>query len=453
MVSVMTSLSMSMSPSRQPGPASQPGLASPVPGTVVVVLGTGGTIAGQAEDAARALRYASARHGVAWLLGAVPALARFALEAEQVAQVDSRNMEMAVLARLVGRVAHHLGRPEVAGVVITHGTDTLEETAWLLHRVLQPARPVVLTAAMRPANALGADGPLNLHDAVAVAAGAPEQPVRAGVWLAFDGRVWPGWAVRKVHSWRPPGFRRRRRAACRRTRGRARALVRPAVAGRSVGPALGPSRLGASGAGAARLAGRGRGLALGRDRGQSRLRQWPRRRCAGGCRRPRPGRGRHRPRQLARLDAPGAPTGGRRGYRPAAGHPLRRGWHRRRRSGRPGSVRRAPHAGAGTHRAGVALDGKARGGFALGQARPACASRVAGRRRRAETGFSPPPAASPPASATRASAPPASPPRRRCGSAGGRGRRWHWGVACRWTGRTRLRRARRQAVRAACRSG
>ncbi len=206
MVSVMTSLSMSMSPSRQPGPASQPGLASPVPGTVVVVLGTGGTIAGQAEDAARALRYASARHGVAWLLGAVPALARFALEAEQVAQVDSRNMEMAVLARLVGRVAHHLGRPEVAGVVITHGTDTLEETAWLLHRVLQPARPVVLTAAMRPANALGADGPLNLHDAVAVAAGAPEQPVRAGVWLAFDGRVWPGWAVRKVHSWRPQAF-------------------------------------------------------------------------------------------------------------------------------------------------------------------------------------------------------------------------------------------------------
>jgi L-asparaginase len=140
---------------------------------------------------------------VADLLAAVPALARFDLQAEQVAQVDSKDMTLAVLAQLTARAAHHLARPEVAGLVITHGTDTLEETAWLLHRVLQPAKPVVLTAAMRPANAIAADGPLNLHDAVAVAADAGSPP---GVWLAFGSRVFHGAWVRKVHTWRLDAF-------------------------------------------------------------------------------------------------------------------------------------------------------------------------------------------------------------------------------------------------------
>jgi L-asparaginase len=184
----------------------------------VVVLGTGGTIAGVATSATDNVGYASAQRGVADLLAAVPALARFHVEAEQVAQVDSSDMRHGIWSTLARRCAAHLARPEVDGVVVTHGTDTLEETAWLLHRVLgaaagslsdddragdhTPHKPVVLTAAMRPATSLQADGPQNLLDAVTVAA----EPGASGVLLALAGQVWSGAEVRKVHTWRLEAF-------------------------------------------------------------------------------------------------------------------------------------------------------------------------------------------------------------------------------------------------------
>ena len=130
--------------------------------TKVVILGTGGTIAGTAEDAADNLGYTAAQIGVDALVAAVRALAGLPLEAEQVAQIDSKDMGHRVWLALAQSVAHHLARAEVAGVVITHGTDTLEETAWFLQRVLAPAKPVVLTAAMRPASSAQADGPQNV---------------------------------------------------------------------------------------------------------------------------------------------------------------------------------------------------------------------------------------------------------------------------------------------------
>ena len=174
-------------------------------GRRIVVLGTGGTIAGAAASATDNVGYASAQRGVQALVEAVPALARWPLEAEQVAQLDSKDMGPAVWAALVGRVRAHLARPEVRGVVITHGTDTLEETAWLLHRtvgVLLSRKPVVLTAAMRPATSLQADGPQNLLDAVTVA----DEPGARGVVLAMAGRVWAGAEVRKLHSYRTEAF-------------------------------------------------------------------------------------------------------------------------------------------------------------------------------------------------------------------------------------------------------
>src|SRR5580765_4402843 len=126
------------------------------PSPTVVVLGTGGTIAGAARDATDNVGYVAAQRGVAELLREVPALAAppdgAPIEAEQVAQLDSKDMTHAVWRTLALRCAHHLARPEVAGIVVTHGTDTLEETAWFLQRVLAPAdKPIVLTAAMRPA--------------------------------------------------------------------------------------------------------------------------------------------------------------------------------------------------------------------------------------------------------------------------------------------------------------
>ena len=168
----------------------------------VVILGTGGTIAGTASDPNDNVGYSAAQRSVADLLSALPARALAALEAEQVAQLDSKDMGPATWQRLAQRVAHHLARPEVQGVLITHGTDTLEETAWLLQRVLAPAKPVVLVAAMRPATALATDGPQNLLDAVALA----RTPGAQGVLAVLAGRVHTAGDVRKVHPYRPDAF-------------------------------------------------------------------------------------------------------------------------------------------------------------------------------------------------------------------------------------------------------
>ena len=170
--------------------------------TKVVILGTGGTIAGTATDAADNVGYTAAQIGVAALAAAVPALAGRPLETEQVAQIDSKDMSHGVWLTLAQRVAHHLGRVDVAGVVVTHGTDTLEETAWFLQRVLAPAKPVVVTAAMRPATSAQADGPQNLLDAIRVA----QQPGARGVLAVLAGAVHSAHDVRKAHPYRVDAF-------------------------------------------------------------------------------------------------------------------------------------------------------------------------------------------------------------------------------------------------------
>ena len=168
----------------------------------IVILGTGGTIAGTATDPNDNVGYTAGQRKVANLLAAVPALVGADLEAEQVAQLDSKDMDYLTWQRLAQRVAHHVARPEVGGVVVTHGTDTLEESAWFLHRVLAPAKPVVLVAAMRPATALAADGPQNLLDAVAVA----RTPGASGVLAVLAGRVHVAGDLRKVRPYRLDAF-------------------------------------------------------------------------------------------------------------------------------------------------------------------------------------------------------------------------------------------------------
>jgi L-asparaginase len=168
----------------------------------VVVLGTGGTIAGRAGSAHDQVGYQSAQLGVDHLLASVSPDAGLAVRSEQVAQIDSKDMDAATWRLLARRVAHHLALPDVQGIVITHGTDTLEETAWLLHRVLAPSKPVVLTAAMRPATSLQADGPQNLADALTVAA----SESAGGVVAVVAGKVHGAADVRKVHSYRLDAF-------------------------------------------------------------------------------------------------------------------------------------------------------------------------------------------------------------------------------------------------------
>jgi len=168
----------------------------------IVIIGTGGTIAGASASALDNVGYTAGQLSVASLVAAVPALQSQPLEAEQLAQLDSKDMNAATWARLARRVQHHLDRPEVRGVVITHGTDTLEETAYLLQRVLAPRKPVVLTAAMRPATAVQADGPQNLLDAVAVA----QTDGACGVVAVVAGQVLHGLEVRKTHTYRLDAF-------------------------------------------------------------------------------------------------------------------------------------------------------------------------------------------------------------------------------------------------------
>jgi len=168
----------------------------------IVVLGTGGTIAGVARDPQDSRDYRAAQLGVDELLGAVPRPAGCEVVCEQVAQVDSKDMDRMVWQALLARCRHWLAQPGVRGLVVTHGTDTLEETAWLLHAVLAPVRPVVLTCAMRPANAPDADGPRNLRDALAVAA----CPGARGVLAVCAGQVHGAADVQKAHSTRLDAF-------------------------------------------------------------------------------------------------------------------------------------------------------------------------------------------------------------------------------------------------------
>jgi L-asparaginase len=172
------------------------------PERLVVVLGTGGTIAGTAADAGDNVGYTAAQIGIAQLVAAIPPLTGVPIECEQVAQLDSKDMDHATWQRLAQRAAHHLARENVCGVAVTHGTDTMEETAYFLQRVLAPAKPLVLTGAMRPATSLQADGPQNLLDAVAVAREAGAR----GVTVVFAGAVHGAFDVRKVHPYRLDAF-------------------------------------------------------------------------------------------------------------------------------------------------------------------------------------------------------------------------------------------------------
>jgi L-asparaginase len=121
---------------------------------------------------------------------------------EQVAQLDSKDMDHATWQTLAQRCVHWLSQPDVGGLVITHGTDTLEETAWFLQLVLATSKPVVLTCAMRPATALAPDGPQYLHDALRVV----RVPMAQGVLVVCAGSIHSAREVQKVYPHRLDAF-------------------------------------------------------------------------------------------------------------------------------------------------------------------------------------------------------------------------------------------------------
>ena len=172
----------------------------------IAVLATGGTIAGQAGDASKTAGYKAGVVGVDKLLDAVPALTSVAsIHAEQVASIDSKDMSLALWSTLAARIDTLLKQDDIDGVVITHGTDTLEETAYFLHLTVKSAKPVVLTAAMRPSTALSADGPLNLLNAVTVAAS--KNAAGQGVLVAFNNQIHSARDVTKTSTYAVDAFR------------------------------------------------------------------------------------------------------------------------------------------------------------------------------------------------------------------------------------------------------
>jgi L-asparaginase len=161
----------------------------------IVVLATGGTIAGLASEATQPQNYTAGQVAVEDLVRAVTTTG-IELVTEQVAQIDSKDMSFEVWQSLLHRVSYWLDQESTQGVVITHGTDTLEETAFFLQTVLQPHKPVALTCAMLPANASDSDGPANLHEALDWV----QRDDAHGVVLVCAGQVHRGDCVQKTNS-------------------------------------------------------------------------------------------------------------------------------------------------------------------------------------------------------------------------------------------------------------
>ena len=169
----------------------------------VVILGTGGTIAGRSTAASDNIGYTAAQVGIGQLVSDIPAIAGFGpVITEQICQVDSKDMSFAVWVKLAVRVNYFLEQDNVQGIVITHGTDTLEETAYFLQTVCEPAKPVVLTCAMRPATSLAPDGGQNVLDAMAVA----RHRGACGVVAVCAGTIHSAFDVQKVHPYRLDAF-------------------------------------------------------------------------------------------------------------------------------------------------------------------------------------------------------------------------------------------------------
>ena len=173
----------------------------------IVFLGTGGTIAGTSQSESDNVGYKAAQVGIESLLASSPALQRaldgHVVDTEQVLQVNSKDMTFPQWQHLLARVLHYLEQEQVCGIVITHGTDTIEETAYFLYRVLPArllaSRRIVLTCAMRPASSSNADGPANLYDATTVAVSAASA---GDVLVVCAGVVHAAPFVQKIHPYR-----------------------------------------------------------------------------------------------------------------------------------------------------------------------------------------------------------------------------------------------------------
>jgi L-asparaginase len=163
-----------------------------------MILATGGTIAGAAATGTQS-GYTSGKVPIESMIGAVPGVDALAeVSGEQLANVGSQDITFAIMIQLANRINTLLGSGDIDGVVVTHGTDTMEETAHFLNLTVKSKKPVVMTGSMRPATAVSADGPLNLYNAIAVAA-APATAGR-GVLVVINDRIHGAHSLTKTNT-------------------------------------------------------------------------------------------------------------------------------------------------------------------------------------------------------------------------------------------------------------
>lgn len=193
-----------------PAPAASAGAPASAPAEArkanIVIIGTGGTIAGAGASATNTAAYQSAVVPVDKIIASVPEISKVAnVKGEQIFQIGSESFNNERLLKLGKRVSELLKQPDVDGIVITHGTDTIEETAYFLNLTLKSDKPVVVVGSMRPGTALGADGALNLYDAVLVAS----NPVSKGkgTLVVLNDEIHTGRDVTKTNTFKTETFR------------------------------------------------------------------------------------------------------------------------------------------------------------------------------------------------------------------------------------------------------
>jgi L-asparaginase len=186
---VLVSLALVPLASAQQPPAGKPN---------IVILATGGTIAGAAATGTQS-GYTSGAVTIDAMLAAVPGIDKLAtVKGEQISNVGSQDMSFDILIKVARRINELAKDPNVAGIVITHGTDTMEESAFFLNLTAKTDKPVVLVGSMRPSTAVSADGPLNLYNAVGVAA--DPQARGRGVLVVMDDKIHAAHSLTKTST-------------------------------------------------------------------------------------------------------------------------------------------------------------------------------------------------------------------------------------------------------------
>ncbi|MBT9177276.1 MAG: L-asparaginase [Firmicutes bacterium] len=172
----------------------------------ILVLATGGTIAGRGDSPLQTMGYRAGQFTVDEMLDELPDItASVRVTGEQFVNLPSSALTPIDWLKLAQRINILLSDSDIDGIVITHGTDTLEETAYFLHLVVRSNKPVVLVGAMRPATALSTDGPMNLINAIRVAASADAQGL--GALVVMNDEIFSARDVTKTSATRLDAFR------------------------------------------------------------------------------------------------------------------------------------------------------------------------------------------------------------------------------------------------------